>query len=186
MDDTQIIQLYLARKESAIEETERKYGHYLNQVIYNILRCREDTEEVTEDTYFAVWNSIPPAIPVVFKHFLSRIARNLAFGRLDYLTAKRRDNHLVVLLSELEDCIPTRSGNPEETLEAKQIGILLNQFLETLGQQDCRIFLCRYFYSMTIREISEKYQLPQRKIKYRLNCLRKQLRTELDKEGITI
>lgn len=186
MDDSQIIQLYLARNESAIEQTEQKYGHYLNQVIFRILRCREDTEEVTEDTYLAVWNAIPPTIPVVFKHFLTRIARNLAFGRLDYLTAKRRSGHLVTLLSELEDCIPAKTGNPEESWETKQIGVLLNRFLDTLEKQDCQIFLCRYYYNMTLSEIAEKYQLPQRHVKYRLSCLRKQLRSQLDKEGISV
>ena len=87
MDDTQIIGLYFSRSESAIAETAKKYGAYLNQVAYNILRCREDTEEIVEDTYLAAWNAIPPTKPNVLKHFLSRITRNLAFTRLDYNTA---------------------------------------------------------------------------------------------------
>lgn len=186
MDDTQIIQLYFARNETAIAETSGKYGPYLNQVAFNILRCREDTEEVVEDTYFAAWNAIPPEVPVVLKHFLSRITRNLAFSRLDYLTAKRRDSHLVTLLSELEDCIPDRNGDVEEIWEAKQIGVSLNRFLEAIDRMDCRIFLCRYFYNMTIGEIAEKYGLSQRKVKYRLSCLRRQLRGHLAKEGIVV
>ena len=86
MDDTQIIDLYFRRCESAISETAEKYGAYLNQVAYNILRCREDTQEIVEDTYLAAWNAIPPTRPQALKHFLSRITRNLSFNRLDYLT----------------------------------------------------------------------------------------------------
>ena len=93
MEDTQIIALYLSRQEAAIGETAKKYGGYINRIAYNILRCREDTEEIAADTYLAAWNAIPPEIPRVLKHFLSRIARNLAFDRLDYITAKRRDVH---------------------------------------------------------------------------------------------
>lgn len=186
MEDTQIIQLYFARSEAAIEETASKYGPYLNQVAFNILRCREDTEEVVEDTYLAAWNAIPPAVPLVLKHFLSRITRNLSFTRLDYLTAKRRNSQLDMLLSELDECLPDRRGSAEDIWEAKQIGHALNRFLDALDQTDCRIFLNRYYYGMTIGEISEKYGIPQRKVKYRLSCLRKQLRSHLTKEGVTV
>lgn len=186
MEDTQIIQLFFSRSEAAIEKTADKYGQYLNQVAFNILRCREDTEEIVEDTYLAAWNAIPPTVPTVLKHFLSRITRNLAFSRLDYLTAKRRNNHLDILLSELDDCLPDRRGSAEDVWEAKQIGVSLNRFLDTLDRTDCRIFICRYYYGMTVGEISQKYEVPQRKVKYRLSILRKQLRSHLSKEGVVV
>lgn len=186
MDDTQIIQLYFARNEAAIEKTAEKYGSYLNQVAFHILRCREDTEEIVEDTYMAAWNTIPPTVPAVLKHFLSRIARNLSFDRLDYLTAKRRDSHLNILLSELDECLPDKHSNPQDVLEAKEIGKSLNHFLDTLNHIDCCIFLNRYYYGMTIGEISGKCSIPQRKVKYRLSCLRRNLRTHLQKEGIAV
>lgn len=186
MDDTQIINLYFDRNESAIQETAAKYGAYLNQISYTILRSREDTEEILEDTYLAAWNTIPPTIPAVLRHYLSRITRNLSFSRLDYLTAKRRNRHLDVLLSELDTCIPDHRGNTEELWEAKQIGIALNRFLNTLDCTDCRIFLSRYYYGMTIGEISKRYNIPERKVKYRLSCLRKHLRIHLEKEGVVV
>lgn len=186
MDDTKIIDLYFGRCESAISETAKKYGAYLNQISYNILRCREDTEEVVEDTYLAAWNAIPPDHPAVLKHFLSRITRNLSFSRLDYLTAKRRNKHMAVLLSELEECIPDHRASVEMVWEARHTRLLLNRFLDTLVPQDCHIFLCRYYYNMSLTEIAEKYDLPQRHIKYRLSCMRKTLRKQLDREGISL
>lgn len=78
MDDSQIIRLYFERSETAIAETDKKYGAFLNQVAYNILRGAEDTEEIVNDTYLGAWNAIPPAKPERLKYFLSRIARNLA------------------------------------------------------------------------------------------------------------
>ena len=36
MEDSRIIDLYFQRDESAIRETDEKYGAYLNQVSYNI------------------------------------------------------------------------------------------------------------------------------------------------------
>lgn len=186
MEDTQIIELYFSRSESAIGETAGKYGAYLNQVAYNILRCREDTEEVVEDTYLAAWNAIPPERPRILKHFLSRITRNLSFDRLDYISAKRRDVHMITLLSELEACLPDENGDVEAAMEAKQIGKMLNRFLSGLEKLDCAVFVNRYYYSMTISEIAKKYELPDRNVKYRLSCMRCQLRKLLAREGITV
>ena len=186
MDDTQIIELYFGRSESAIFETAKKYGAYLNQISYNILRCREDTEEIVEDTYLVAWNAIPPTRPLALRHFLSRITRNLSFNRLDYLTAKQRNSHMAVLLSELEDCVEDTVQNPEEQYQAGEIAKVINRFLKNLSAEECRIFLCRYFHSMTIPEIAEKYGLKQRTVKYRLSLLRKSLKTQLEKEGIFV
>ena len=186
MDDTKIIKLYFQRSESAIAETARKFGAYLNQIAYNILRCREDTEEIVSDTYIAAWNSIPPTVPASLKHYLSRITRNLSFDRMDYLTAGRRNAHMNILLSELEDCLPDPQSSPEQQWEAKEIGQSLNRFLGSLGPEDCRIFLSRYFYGQTIRELTEACGISESKLKYRLACLRRKLRNQLEKEGIAL
>jgi len=186
MEDAQIIGLYLSRSEDAIAATAKKYGPYLNQIAYNILRSREDTEEILEDTYFAAWNAIPPEIPRVLKHYLSRIVRNLSFSRLDYLTAKCRDSHMILLLSELDACVPDRAGDVEAALDGKRTAEVLNRFLSRLDRMDCAVLLCRYYHCMSIAQIAEKYQLPQRNVKYRLSRTRQQLRKFLDKEGICV
>lgn len=89
MEDNAIIELYFARSEQAIRETEEKYGAYLSTIADNILHRREDAEEAVNDTYLAAWNTIPPTRPRVLRHFLSRIVRNQAFTRYSYLTAAR-------------------------------------------------------------------------------------------------
>lgn len=104
MEDTEIITMYFERRESAIQETENKYGVYLNAVAYNILRSLDDTEEVVDDTYMAAWNTMPPTRPENLKHFLSRITRNLSFNKLDYKNAAKRH----ALFVELDECIPDR------------------------------------------------------------------------------
>ena len=186
MEDTDIVALYFSRRESAIDETAKKYGSYLNQIAYNILRIPEDTEEVVQDTYLAAWNSIPPHTPRVLRHFLSRITRNIAFDRLDYLTAKCRNPNMTAVLSELEDCIPDWKADPAEAMEAGQIRECINSFLFGLEKQDCGIFLGRYYYNLTISEISSKTALSQRNVKYRLSRLREMLRGQLEKEGIGV
>ena len=54
MDDVKIVSLYLQRDESAIGETEKKYGAYLRRISMNILDNASDSEENVNDTYLNV------------------------------------------------------------------------------------------------------------------------------------
>lgn len=186
MEDMQILDLYFARSETAIDETARKYGAFLNRMALNILHSQPDTEEIVNDTYFGAWNAIPPQRPASLKHFLSRITRNLSFKRLEYQSAAKRPQNAAVMLSELEECIPDPRTEIEKTMEAKQIAEILNRFLRTVSDEDCTIFVSRYYYAETAAEISEKYALPERRVKYRLSVLRSRLREALEKEGVEV
>ena len=64
MDDTGIIDLYWARDERAVEETERKYGSYCRSISYRILKNRQDMEECVNYTYVRAWNTKPPQRPI--------------------------------------------------------------------------------------------------------------------------
>ncbi len=184
MTDQDIIALYFARSESAIQETNKKYGPYLNEVAYRILRSFSDTEEIVNDTYLGAWNAIPPSNPHVLKHFLSKITRNLAFSRLDYLLAKKRSNHMTSLLSELDECIPDQKNNVETIWEQHQIGDSINEYLRTLPEMDCAVFVSRYYYACTIAEISSRYGLTARQVKYILTKCRSGLKQQLEKDGV--
>ena len=63
MEDLQIVDLYWARNENAIAESDRKYGRMLRSVSFSLLSDRQDAEECVNDTYLAAWNSIPPHEP---------------------------------------------------------------------------------------------------------------------------
>jgi RNA polymerase sigma-70 factor (ECF subfamily) len=63
MDDQKIIDLYWSRSETAITETDRKYGKYCYSIAYNILTNNEDAEESVSDAYMAAWKAMPPKRP---------------------------------------------------------------------------------------------------------------------------
>ena len=111
MDDTMIIDLYWERSESAINETALKYGNYCTKIAMNILQSREDSEECVNDTYLKTWDAIPPQRPAKLSAFLGRITRNLSFNKYKARsTQKRGGTDIELLLSELEDCIPSSSS----------------------------------------------------------------------------
>ena len=80
MNDEDIIDLFFDRKESAIFETDNKYGNHLSKLAMRILNCHEDAEECKNDTYFETWNTVPPTRPTNFLAYLMRICRCDAFA----------------------------------------------------------------------------------------------------------
>lgn len=182
MEDSGIVGLYFERSERAIQETDKKYGAFLTKVAYNILRDMSDCEEIVNDTYMGAWKAIPPTRPDNFKHFLARITRNLSFDRLDYSHAAKRQAFFV----ELDECVPDRKNSLENEWDAREIGRVLNEFLGTLDEKNCAVFLGRYFYSCSINELAEQYALSCRQVKYLLSKARKRLRVCLEREGVVL
>ena len=60
MEDLQIIELYNSRNETAISETDTKYGRMLHSIAMNILTNHWDCEEIVYDTYGKALNAIRP------------------------------------------------------------------------------------------------------------------------------
>lgn len=184
MEDSAIIDLYFARSETAIARTAEKYGSWLSAITMNILHNREDSEETVEDTYYRTWKSIPPSRPGSLKYFLTRIARNLSFDRLDYLSAAKRCAETVSLPEELESCLPDPGAGIEERLEERELTELLNRFLDELPPLECAVFLSRFYWCMPLKKVAEKYALTEGKTKYLLQRTKKHLRKKLEEEGI--
>ena len=184
MDDTAIIDLYWARDEEAIRETDAAYGRKLHVLANRILSSREDAEESVNDTYLKTWQAIPPQRPRQFYGFLAAICRHLSFHRVDWNQAAKRNAEVVSLTQEMELCIPDPSRDRE--LEGKELGRLLNEFLESLPKETRLIFLRRYWHVDTIAEIAARYGMTESKVKMQLSRTRAKLSAFLAKEGITV
>ena len=78
MRDEDIISLYLARDESAVEKTAEAYGRYLEAVAYNVLGNRESSRECVNEAYYRLWGSIPPHEPKSLLTYACKIVRRLA------------------------------------------------------------------------------------------------------------
>ncbi len=184
MDDGRIIELYWARSEQAIEETAASYGRYLFSIAYHILNDSEDAEESVSDTYVEVWNRIPPQRPVKLSVFLGRITRSNAIDRWRRRHAgKRGGGQIPIALEELADCIPAKD-EPEQLVETIVLTDVLNRFLASLSKENRIIFMQRYWYLLSIKEIAEGLQVGESKVKMTLLRARNELKALLEKEEI--
>ena len=178
MEDFEIVDLYWAREEKAISESDRKYGRMLLSLSFSMLSSHEDAEECVNDTYLAAWNAMPTDRPTYLGAFLSKITRNLS---LDRYRASHREKRGGVegLLEELTECIPDRSS-VEEEYENGRLADALNAFLASLDAEKRAIFLRRYYYSQSIAEIALSLRMSESKVKVTLHRIREKLRRELE------
>ena len=182
MTDNEIIELYFAREERAIEATDEKYGAYCHRVANRILCDTHESEECVNDTYLRTWNSIPPTVPRILAAFLAKIVRNLALDRVRAAKAKKRG--VSESLDELEAVIG--DNRLTEELEAREIGEEIGRFLQGENEKARKIFVRRYFMCEEIGEIAARYRMSEGSISASLFRTRLRLKEHLERAGIII
>ena len=186
MEDQAIIDLYFARSEQALEETDRKYGAYCRSIAEHILRNVQDTEECVNDTWLRAWNAMPPQRPGVLSAFLGKITRNLSLDRCRLTKAEKRGGGAMPLaLDELSECIPSQSS-VEQQAELSELTELLDRFLRTLPEKECCLFLRRYWYLDSMRDLGMRFSMSEGSVKSMLHRTRKKLREYLQTQEIYI
>jgi len=185
VEDTEIIKLYWERSQQALTETADKYGRQLHTLANRILYNHEDSEECVNDTYHAAWNTMPPQRPAYFFAYLAKITRNYCFDRLDYRKAAKRDEALVTLGEELDECIPT-PNDCEQQIESEELSRIISKYLHTQPFEMRTVFVRRYWYMDSIAEISSGLHISESKVKSILFRMRNGLRKYLEKEEVVL
>ncbi len=186
MNDKKIVELYTSRDESAITHTDKKYGSYLKKISYNIVCDTEDAKECVNDTYLKAWNSIPPQKPNVLSTFLARITRFVSVDLLRKKTAERRGGgEYTLTLSELSEIV-SGSDDTEDSAMQKELVRAIDSFLKKQSTAACDMFVMRYFYNDSTRDIARFCACSESKVKTTLHRTRNDLKEFLIKEGYTI
>ena len=164
MNDEQILDLYFARDEQAVAETDRKYGGYCFTLANSILHSDQDAEETVSDTYLRAWNTIPPKRPGA---------------------EKRGGGEMTLVLEELDDCIAA-PGCVGDGMDAKELAKAIRAFLNTLPAREQDIFLRRYFFVEESGVIAQRYGMKPATVLRTLSRTRQKLKNYLTQEGYTV
>ncbi|MBQ6676635.1 MAG: RNA polymerase sigma factor [Clostridia bacterium] len=187
MDDSKIVDLFLARDESAISHIASKYGSGLRNIASKILNDYTAVEECENDTYLTAWNKIPPNEPRTYLFpFLGKIIRCIATDEVRRQNRLKRNAIILELTAEMEECLPSDASDPDETVNIKELGALITSFLKTCSTEQRKVFVRRYWYFDSIQEISELYGFSKSKVKIILFRMRTDLSAFLQKEGYQV
>lgn len=181
MEDERIIALYQQRSEAAVQETADQYSRLIKNIAINILDNEEDAKECENDTYMALWNSIPPKQPENLMSYICRIAKNMALTRFRDSHRKKRSAETVAL-DELEELLPGRSL--EDEVHARALGRTIDSFLSSVSRRERVIFISRYWYGDSVKRIAGELEVTANTVSISLHRTRKALREYLEKEGL--
>lgn len=204
LKDSDIIELYWSRDPSAITVSAEQYGQYCRRIAWNILHNPEDCEECINETWFRAWNAMPDARPDHLAAFFGAITRRLS---LDYYrknrALKRGGGEMALIYDELKDCRTETADsrfsqtarasrtelshdNVERHLDVMVLTEAINTFLSRLDSTSRILFVGRYWYADSVRELSCSLHLSESRIKSSLFRTRKKLKKHLESEGIIL
>lgn len=185
MLDEQIIELFFKRSEQAISELDDKYGKVFHNLSYNILNDCLDAEECVNDSYLGVWNVIPPEKPNPLLTFVCKIVRNISIKKYHAKTAIKRNSAYDIAMSEVANYILS-PNNVEAEIEAKELAHIIETFLDTLTVENRVIFMRRYWFSDTYKDIADRMGITEKTVSMRLTRIRKQMREYLMKREVFV
>ena len=186
MEDSTIVQMFWNRDENAITVTSEKYGSYCLTIAKNILDNSEDAEECVNDTYLLTWNSIPTNRPTQLSTYLGKIVRNLSFNRYKKShTQKRGLGQTPLILDELSELL-TGSERPEEEWDVKLLIETVNEFLEGLPETKRKLFVSRYWYADSVKDIAARFDMTENNVSVSLSRLRVVLRKYIMERGLEL
>lgn len=188
MQDEGIIELYFQRDERALLETTDKYGNYCKSIAQNIVKDEETAKECFNDTLYTSWNIIPPKRPNPLRIFLGKITRNLSLRRWEKEHAlKRGGGEPDVAIEELAECLADEAARKAEQIEdSLVIREVINNFLAGLSKQNRRIFVRRYWYMSSVKEIAKALSMTEGNVMTNLSRSRAKLKEALEKAGIVL
>lgn len=182
MNDDVLVREILNRNEAGLASAKTQYGAYCLYIANNVLHSEQDAEECLNDALLAAWNSIPPQQPDNLKTYLGKLIREIAVDRLRRNTAQKRvAPAALVPLDELEELVGNASV--EERMEEAELSRMISAFLQTLPETERTLFIRRYWYYDSVKQICARFGFSKSKVTVTLMRTREKLAKYLKKEG---
>lgn len=185
IEDEKIIELFIERSEQGIQELDLKYGKVCRRLSYNIVNDRQDAEECVNDAYLGAWNTIPPEQPNPLLTYICKIVRNISLNSYYRKEAAKRSSHHTIAMEEIEACI-INPNIVETEIEARELVRIIESFLDTLSVDNRVIFVRRYWFSDSCKDIAELVGLTEKNISVRLTRIRRKMKAYLEERGVSV
>lgn len=181
MNDEQIMKLLFDRSEDAIKELEKQYGKLVRMIAGNVLNSEEDTGECVNDTWLAVWNTIPPEKPRSLAGYVCRVSKNIALRRYRDEHRQKRSG-IIIALEEFAENLPGKTLEEDYAVRTLIEGI--NTYLGQQEKENRLIWLAYYWSGVSVKEISERMGMTKSAVTTRLSRIKKGMWEYLKKEEL--
>ena len=175
----EILKDYLVNDRLDIDKILDNFYGYVYIIVKNGVSTYitdEDIEEIISDVFVAIWkNSYKLPNTIDIKAYLTGIAKNV-------IRNKYRKTKLNFSISDYEEKL-IDSINIENNAEESEQNAIIKNTLKTLKEEEYNIFIMFYYGGKTIKEIAEKIECSNGKVKVTLHRVRKIIKKNLEDGG---
>ncbi len=177
MNEAKLVTRLRKKNPEALEKIIQMYTPYVSTVIRSALRgcvTREDLEELTADTFVALWDHAENIESDRLSGYLAKTAKSKAYNYM-------RKN--TITTESLEDMVITSDTDVESETEKRELQALLLGLINEASDKERNVLLRFYYYRQTITEIAADMFISVSAVKTGLSRGRKRLRTMLEERG---
>jgi len=158
--DANIIRQILLGRRDLFEQIVLEYQNLVYTICLNIAANPHDAENIAQETFLTAYASLASFRGDNIKPWLCRIAANKS---IDFM---RRTSRFV--MEELKDSMEHTGDSIEETYVQKERQEKLAHILSALPEKYTTVVKAFYYNRLTVKEISQCMELPERTIETRL------------------
>jgi RNA polymerase sigma-70 factor, ECF subfamily len=184
--DPELVTFARGGSEGAYRELLERYQRPVFSIVYRMVRDREQAEDLAQETFVKVFNNIERYDPrYKFSSWIFKIASNLAIDAMrkkELSTvsidgSRNASNNEEIEASQIT--VVSRDENPEERLEAKQLGEEIERAIGTLRPDYRTAILLRHVEGRPYEEIAEIMEIPLGTVKTYIHRARTALKESL-------
>jgi len=170
---------YIKGNRLDIDKVVEDYYGYIYMIVKNIKSIgilEEDMEEIISDVFLALWKNYESLTEETkIKPYLAGIAKNV-------LKNKYRKTKIDYPISDYEEQLIS-PYTLEIISEEREQNEMIRRSLNDMKQEEYQIFMAFYYENKKIKEIAQKLDISESKVKVILHRLRKELKEQLKKGG---
>ncbi|MFB6367391.1 RNA polymerase sigma factor [Paenibacillus elgii] len=150
----------------AFRELVDKYGHYLFQAVYGVLRSTKDAEDVTQEALLKIYASLPQYRYQGLKTWLARIAVNKA---IDFKRSQdRKKEDLTDDWEERTPPEPLRNSPVETQVIRRERSTYVRERLDRLPENYRDVVVAFYIEEKSYQQIAEEQQVAIKTVESKL------------------
>jgi RNA polymerase sigma-70 factor (ECF subfamily) len=178
MTEEKLIKKLHDKNVKAFEYLVKNYTGYVSTIVYNIIgqsMTIQDVEEVTADTFLAIWENSEKLQDNSLRGYMGSVARNKAKNKL------RKCN----VAENIDDFIVECNTSIDDIIDDKEMSDVIKQAINSLDTEERNIFLRYYYYYQKVNEIAEEMHINPATIKTKLFRGRTKIKQYLYERGFS-
>ena len=166
--------------ENALEAIIDRFTPLVSTIVYNLANgslSTADIEDLTSETFIALWYNRGKVLPDRLKGYICCIAKNKTKNKLISMSRHQTVN--------IENADYADGLAVADKIEDKIVTEVLREALDIIGEPDKEILIRHYYYYQSSTEISERIGMKSETVKSRIKRAREKLKTILSERGFT-